>query len=113
MHNLVRNPVHATAREYPDIMNFRQLKWQWTGHIVRRKDGRWGPKVLEWQPRPGKHSVGRPPTRWADDIKVAAVSKRHRTVEFGTPYKRPMSISGRLSVDVMMMMNFRITLPGM
>ncbi|CAH2210993.1 jg14925 [Pararge aegeria aegeria] len=33
----------------------------------------------------------------------AAGSKRHRTVEFGTPYKRPMSISGRLSVDMMMM----------
>ncbi|CAH2240787.1 jg2487 [Pararge aegeria aegeria] len=31
---------------------------------------------------------------------VAAGSKRHRTVEFGTPYKRPMSSSGRLSVDM-------------
>ncbi|CAH2217573.1 jg16807, partial [Pararge aegeria aegeria] len=28
---------------------------------------------------------------------VAAGSKRLRTVEFGTPYKRPMSSSGRLS----------------
>ncbi|CAH2246975.1 jg10283 [Pararge aegeria aegeria] len=28
-----------------------KLKLQWAGHIVRRKDGRWGPKVLEWQPR--------------------------------------------------------------
>ncbi|CAH2238579.1 jg17165 [Pararge aegeria aegeria] len=27
-----------------------KLKWQWAGHIVRRKDGRWDPKVLEWQP---------------------------------------------------------------
>ncbi|CAH2239682.1 jg12458 [Pararge aegeria aegeria] len=35
---------------------------------------------------------------------VAAGSKRLRTVELGTPYKRPMSSSGRLSVDVMMMM---------
>ncbi|CAH2232703.1 jg5327 [Pararge aegeria aegeria] len=35
---------------------------------------------------------------------VAAGSKRHRTVEFGTPYKRPMSSSGRLSVDLMMSM---------
>ncbi|CAH2243235.1 jg14533 [Pararge aegeria aegeria] len=34
---------------------------------------------------------------------VAAGSKRLRTVELGTPYKRPMSSSGRLSVDVMMM----------
>ncbi|CAH2217754.1 jg20398 [Pararge aegeria aegeria] len=32
---------------------------------------------------------------------VDAGSKRHRTVEFGTPYKRPMSSSGRLSVDMM------------
>ncbi|CAH2216098.1 jg25752 [Pararge aegeria aegeria] len=49
-----------------------KLKWQWAGHIVRRKDGRWGPKVLEWQPRTGKRSVGRPPTRWTDDIKRVA-----------------------------------------
>ncbi|CAH2239739.1 jg12159 [Pararge aegeria aegeria] len=32
---------------------------------------------------------------------VAAGSKRLRIVELGTPYKRPMSSSGRLSVDVM------------
>ncbi|CAH2241351.1 jg15551 [Pararge aegeria aegeria] len=35
---------------------------------------------------------------------VAAGSKRLRTVELGSPYKRPMSSSGRLSVDMMMMM---------
>ncbi|CAH2229133.1 jg8068 [Pararge aegeria aegeria] len=32
---------------------------------------------------------------------VAVGSKRLRIVELGTPYKRPMSSSGRLSVDVM------------
>ncbi|CAH2235231.1 jg10483 [Pararge aegeria aegeria] len=52
-----------------------KLKWQWAGHIVRRKDGRWGPKVLEWQLRTGKRSVGRPPTRWTDDIKRVAGSR--------------------------------------
>ncbi|CAH2220043.1 jg15129 [Pararge aegeria aegeria] len=35
---------------------------------------------------------------------VADGSKRHRNVEFGTPYKRPMASSGRLSVDMMVMM---------
>ncbi|CAH2218391.1 jg4437 [Pararge aegeria aegeria] len=25
-----------------------KLKLLWAGNIVRRKDGRWGPKVLEW-----------------------------------------------------------------
>ncbi|CAH2229026.1 jg7097 [Pararge aegeria aegeria] len=35
---------------------------------------------------------------------VAAGFKRHKTIAFGTPYKRPMSSSERLSVDMMMMM---------
>ncbi|CAH2208482.1 jg22865 [Pararge aegeria aegeria] len=52
-----------------------KLKWQRAGHIVRRRDGRWGPKVLEWQPRTGKRSVGQPPTRWTDDIKSFAGSR--------------------------------------
>ncbi|CAH2220640.1 jg26072 [Pararge aegeria aegeria] len=34
-----------------------KLKWQWAGHIVRKRDGSWGPKVLEWQPRTGKRSL--------------------------------------------------------
>ncbi|CAH2269023.1 jg16047 [Pararge aegeria aegeria] len=52
-----------------------KLKWQWAGHIVRRSDGRWGPKLLEWQPRTGKRSVGRPATRWTDDIRRVAGSR--------------------------------------
>ncbi|CAH2236095.1 jg4792 [Pararge aegeria aegeria] len=52
-----------------------KLKWQWAGHIVRRTDGRKGSKVLEWHPRTGKRSVGRPSTRWTDDIKRAAGSR--------------------------------------
>ncbi|CAH2233433.1 jg920 [Pararge aegeria aegeria] len=32
---------------------------------------------------------------------VAAGFKRHKTVEYGTPYKTLMSSSGRLSVDMM------------
>ncbi|CAH2250334.1 jg3673 [Pararge aegeria aegeria] len=52
-----------------------KLKCQWAGYIVRRKNGRWGPKVLEWQPRTGKRSVGRPPTGWTDDIKRVAGSR--------------------------------------
>ncbi|CAH2241673.1 jg26973 [Pararge aegeria aegeria] len=51
-----------------------KLKWQWGGHKVRRKDGRWVSKVLQWQPRTGKRSVGRPLTRWTDDIKRVAGS---------------------------------------
>ncbi|CAH2237359.1 jg12073 [Pararge aegeria aegeria] len=46
-----------------------KLKWQWAGHIARRIAGRWGLKVLEWRPRTGKRSVGRPPTQWKDEIR--------------------------------------------
>uniref|UniRef100_A0A2H1WAR8 SFRICE_018318 n=1 Tax=Spodoptera frugiperda TaxID=7108 RepID=A0A2H1WAR8_SPOFR len=34
----------------------------------RRTDGRWARKVTEWRPWTGRRSVGRPPTRWTDDI---------------------------------------------
>ena len=44
-------------------------------NIARRTDGRWGRKVLEWRPRTGKRSVGRPPTRWADDLMKATGSR--------------------------------------
>ncbi|CAH2257366.1 jg7577 [Pararge aegeria aegeria] len=56
----------------------------------------------------GKRSVGWPPTRWIDDFKQslkAAENKRPRTVDFVTPYKRPMSSSGLKSVEVTMITN--------
>ncbi|CAH2238580.1 jg17166 [Pararge aegeria aegeria] len=70
------------------------------GAHTRSSENRWtlGSKVVEWQPRTGKCSVGRPPTRWTDYI------IRPRIVEFGTPHKRPMSSSGRQSVDLMNLM---------
>ncbi|KAG7296310.1 hypothetical protein JYU34_021440 [Plutella xylostella] len=49
-----------------------KLKWQWAGHICRRTDNRWGRRVLEWRPRTGKRSVGRPPARWTDDLRRVA-----------------------------------------
>ncbi|KPJ01280.1 hypothetical protein RR46_01415 [Papilio xuthus] len=41
---------------------------------LSKTDGRWGRKVLEWRPRTGRRSVGKPPARWTDDlVKVAGV----------------------------------------
>ncbi|CAH2248562.1 jg24159 [Pararge aegeria aegeria] len=72
----IRNVEIRRRTKVTDIaQRVAKLKWQWAGHIVRRKDGRWGLKVLEWQPRTGKRSVGRPPTRWIDDIKRVAGSR--------------------------------------
>ncbi|CAH2237468.1 jg12801 [Pararge aegeria aegeria] len=52
-----------------DEIRRRTKKCQWAGHVCLRTDGRWGRRVLEWRPRIGKRSVGRPPARWTDDLK--------------------------------------------
>ncbi|CAH2238646.1 jg13037 [Pararge aegeria aegeria] len=52
-----------------------KLNWQWAGHIAWRTDGRCGLKMLEWQPRAGKRSVGRPQTKWTDDIRRVSGSR--------------------------------------
>jgi hypothetical protein len=36
--------------------------------LVLITDNRWGKRVLEWRPRLGKRSVGRPRARWSDDL---------------------------------------------
>ncbi|KAI8421549.1 hypothetical protein MSG28_009582 [Choristoneura fumiferana] len=72
----IRNEEIRRRTRVTDIAKrISSLKWQWAGHIARRADGRWGRKVLEWRPRIGKRSVGRPPTRWTDDLVKAAGSR--------------------------------------
>ncbi|CAH2218392.1 jg23593, partial [Pararge aegeria aegeria] len=74
-----------------------KMKWQWAGHIACRTDGRWGSKGLEWQPRTGKSSVGRPPMRWADDIKSVSGNRRTQASQ----NRGIWNGRGRLSVDMM------------
>ncbi|KAI8438853.1 hypothetical protein MSG28_011199 [Choristoneura fumiferana] len=73
----------ANRTKVTDIVRrIAKLKWQWAGHIARRTDGRWGQKVLEWRPRTGRRAVGRPPTRWSDDLaKIALDAKSTRPEE--------------------------------
>ncbi|CAG9837260.1 unnamed protein product [Diabrotica balteata] len=51
------------------IEKIARLKWRWAGHIARMTDGRWTKRLLEWRPRENKRNVGRPPTRWTDDLR--------------------------------------------
>jgi hypothetical protein len=45
-----------------------------TQTYAHRTDARWGGQVLEWRPRAGRRGVGRPATRWTDDlVKVAGI----------------------------------------
>ncbi|CAH2232405.1 jg20998 [Pararge aegeria aegeria] len=72
----IRNEEIGRRTRVTDIaQRVAKLKWQWAGHIARRTDGLWGLKVLEWRPRTGKRSVGRPQTRWTDDIRREAGSR--------------------------------------
>jgi hypothetical protein len=42
---------------------------------------RWGKRVLEWRPRLGKRSVGRPQARWSDDLRMTAGRSWMRVAE--------------------------------
>ncbi|XP_047543296.1 uncharacterized protein LOC125075632 [Vanessa atalanta] len=74
----IRNEIIRKRTGVTDIAcKISRLKWQWAGHVCRRTDGRWSRRVLEWRPRIGKRSVGRPPARWTDDLmKVAGTDCR-------------------------------------
>ncbi|KAI8441232.1 hypothetical protein MSG28_014881 [Choristoneura fumiferana] len=48
-------------------------------HLIT--DGRWGQKVLEWRPWTGRLAVGRPPTRWSDDLVKIAGSRWMRKAQ--------------------------------
>ncbi|CAH2229251.1 jg18827 [Pararge aegeria aegeria] len=57
----IRNDEICRRTKVTDIaQRISKLKWQWAGHVCRRTDGRWDRRVLEWRPRIGKRSVGRP-----------------------------------------------------
>ncbi|CAH2238052.1 jg21664 [Pararge aegeria aegeria] len=44
----IRNvEIRKRARVTDIAQRVAKLKWHWAGHIVRRRDERWGPKVLE------------------------------------------------------------------
>ena len=46
----------------------RRRKWRWAGHTARRHDGRWSNKILFCSNLHGIRGVGRPKTRWSDNI---------------------------------------------
>ncbi|CAH2248504.1 jg18535 [Pararge aegeria aegeria] len=75
-----------------------KLKWQWGTRFGGEMDvgvPRVVNAALVDPRRGGRTTLGA--------SQVAAGFKLHKTLEFGTPYERPMSSSGRLSVDMMMM----------
>jgi hypothetical protein len=69
----IRNQVIRQRTKVTDIAHrISLLKWRWAGYISRRTDNRYGKRVLKWRPRLGKRTVGRPQTRWSDDLRRTA-----------------------------------------
>ncbi|CAH2232993.1 jg19868 [Pararge aegeria aegeria] len=58
----IRNEEIRRRTKVTDIaQRVAMLRWQWAEHIARRTDGRWGSKVLNWQPRTGTAYVNPQP----------------------------------------------------
>ena len=52
------------------IKKTRQMKWRWTGHMLREPKEKWTKSLTEWIPRYNtKRKRGRQRKRWSDDIK--------------------------------------------
>ncbi|KAL0821652.1 hypothetical protein ABMA28_005093 [Loxostege sticticalis] len=63
----IRNKKIRKITKLADVVKrIRQLKWKWAGHVCRMENSRWTKKVIEWIPRDGRRSRGRPKKRWQD-----------------------------------------------
>jgi hypothetical protein len=80
------------------------LKWQWAGHTTCRTDYRWAKRVLEWRPRLGKRSVGRPQARWSDDLHRTAGRSWMRVAEYRARWREVGEAYVQQWTVVMMMM---------
>ncbi|CAH2100082.1 unnamed protein product [Euphydryas editha] len=47
-----------------------QLKWRWTGHMLRCTKDKWSKQVTVWYPRDGNRSRGRKVRRWENELKM-------------------------------------------
>ena len=78
----VRNVEVRKLTKVVDIVErVSRLKWQWAGHIARQENSRWTKRVTLWRPRQSARRRGRPPTRWADDIKSVAGTNWSRVAQ--------------------------------
>ncbi|KAE9413315.1 hypothetical protein Angca_007053, partial [Angiostrongylus cantonensis] len=48
------------------VLNAKQSKIRWAGHLMRMKDIRWTRAVSDWISRDVKRTAGRPSTRWSE-----------------------------------------------
>ncbi|XP_024875701.1 uncharacterized protein LOC112457062 [Temnothorax curvispinosus] len=55
-------------------------KWQWAGHVAR-SNTKWTKILMQWRLRESKRSIGRPQTRWRNDIQRHAGKRWMQTAQ--------------------------------
>ena len=66
----IKNETIRKETRVTDVLEkIRNLKWRWAGHVCRMSDDRWTYKIMQWMPRAGQRSRGRPKKRWEDIFK--------------------------------------------
>ena len=68
----IRNEVVRSKMQVKDIKKVQNMKGQWAGHPARINSNKWVKKAMEWTPRDGSKTKGKPKRRWRDDIKEKA-----------------------------------------
>lgn len=64
-------------------------KWKWVGHMIRCKDDRWTTRMMNWCPMDRKRKVGRPKTRWDEEMrKICGEATWRRVVWERNEWKR-------------------------
>ncbi|XP_047998769.1 uncharacterized protein LOC125236115 [Leguminivora glycinivorella] len=60
----------------------KQLKWKWTGHMLRDKREKWSKDITSWYPRDGKRKDGGQKMRWENEFrKVAGALWRRQALD--------------------------------
>ncbi|CAF4744183.1 unnamed protein product [Pieris macdunnoughi] len=68
----INSDIRARTGVTDILTKIDQMKWRWTGHMLRSPHEKWSKIVTEWYPRDGKRRRGRPRKRWEDELKLTA-----------------------------------------
>lgn len=68
-------------------ITYKQLKWRWTGHMMREKTEKWTRLITEWYPLDSKRNRGRQTMRWEDDLRKIAGPTWTRKAKNRTEWK--------------------------
>lgn len=68
IHKVKSEDIRRKTKLTDALIHALKLKWKWAGHVSRLTDDRWTLKTTIWPGPKGKRKVGRPKSRWSNDI---------------------------------------------